>query len=102
VSLPCLRVTDAGIVLSLFVQPRASRSKLIGLVEQELKIAVAAPPVDGAANKACCLFLAKYFGLSKGRVTLVAGQNSRHKRVLLADVDPLDVEAQLRKSLSDS
>jgi uncharacterized protein (TIGR00251 family) len=87
VTLPCLRQTDAGVEIFLYLQPRASRDKVVGLQGRELKVALTAPPVDGAANKACCLFLAKLSSLPKSCVKLVSGDTSRHKRVLLEGAD---------------
>jgi uncharacterized protein (TIGR00251 family) len=87
VNLPCLRQTDAGVEVFLYVQPRASRNKVVGLQGDELKVALTAPPVDGAANKACCVFLAKLCSLPKSCVTLLSGETSRHKRLLLKDTD---------------
>ena len=85
--LPCLRQTDAGVEVFLYVQPRASRNKVVGLQGEELKVALTAPPVDGAANKSCCAFLAKLCNLPKSSVKLVSGETSRHKRLLLKDAD---------------
>ena len=82
-SLPCLRTTDAGVEVLLYVQPRASRNRVVGLQGEELKVALTAPPVDGAANKACCAFLAKHCGLPRNCVKLISGETSRHKRWLL-------------------
>jgi len=83
VSLPCLRQTEAGVEIMLFVQPRASRNKVVGLQGEELKIALTAPPVDGAANKACCVLLAKLCKQPRGCVKLLSGETSRHKRWLI-------------------
>lgn len=82
-SSPCLKPVPTGVELRVFVQPRASRNKLVEWHGDELKVMLAAPPVDGAANKACCLFLAKVFGLSRSAVHLLSGESSRHKRLLL-------------------
>lgn len=84
---PWLRQTAAGVELHLLVQPRASRDQLVGPQGTELKVRLAAPPVDGAANEACCAFFAKLCKLPKGRVTLAAGESSRHKRLLLAGIE---------------
>ncbi|MGK2907338.1 MAG: DUF167 domain-containing protein [Desulfuromonadales bacterium] len=86
-TLPCLRQTVAGVEIYLYLQPRASRNQVVGLQGQELKIALTAPPVEGAANKACCLFLAKLCSLPRSCVKLVSGDRSRHKRVLLEGAD---------------
>ncbi len=86
-SLPCLRQVAAGVEIFLCLQPRASRNKVVGLQGDELKVSLTAPPVDGAANKACCAFLAKLCGLPKSRVRLISGDTSRHKRLLLEGAD---------------
>jgi uncharacterized protein (TIGR00251 family) len=91
VSLPYLRQTDAGVEVFLYIQPRASRNKVIGLQGEELKVALTAPPVDGAANKACCLFMAKLCSLPRSYVNIISGETSRHKRLLLEDADLLEV-----------
>jgi hypothetical protein len=88
-----LHQTPAGVELHVYVQPRASRDQLVGVQGNELKLRLAAPPVDGAANAACCAFFAKLCKLPKSHVTLVAGESSRHKRLLLARVDAARVMA---------
>lgn len=60
-----------------------------------LKLSVAAPPVDGAANKALKAFVAKTFGVPKSAVSLVAGDTGRRKRVLVLGIDPEDAAATL-------
>lgn len=92
---PWLRPVADGVELHLFVQPRASRDQLVGVQGDELKVRLAAPPVDGAANAACCAFIAKLCKLPKGRVRLVAGESSRHKRLLLSGAEAEGVAAAL-------
>lgn len=94
-SQPWLRVVPGGVELSILVQPRASRDQLVGVQGDELKLRLAAPPVEGAANAACCAFFAKLCKLPKSCVTLIAGESSRHKRLLLADVDADDLLVRL-------
>ena len=98
-SLPCLRQTDAGVELFLYLQPRASRNKVVGLLGEELKVALTAPPVDGAANKACCAFLAKLCNLPRSCVKLVSGETSRHKRWLLEGGDLAHISCRLNDLL---
>ncbi len=76
-----------GVVVSLKVQPRASRNEIVGAIGNELKIKVTAPPVDSAANEAVVLLLADLLACPKGAVRLLRGQTSRHKQVLLAGCD---------------
>lgn len=94
-SLPCLRQTDAGVEIFLYIQPRASRNKVVGLQGEELKVALTAPPVDGAANNACRAFIAKFFKLPKTKVSFVSGETSRHKRLLLEEAELATIMQQL-------
>lgn len=73
-----------GVRLHVRVQPRASRSQVVGwLADGVLKLAVASPPVDGAANKACIALLAETFELPKRDVVLASGEKGRNKVFLL-------------------
>lgn len=92
---PLLRKKDGGILLSCHVQPGASRSAIVGLYGASVKIALAAPPVDGKANKELCVFLAKKLGLPKSAVSLAAGAASRDKKIFL----PESAEAALLEIL---
>ena len=92
---PWLRSVHNGVELRILVQPRASRDQLVGIQGEELKVRLAAPPVEGAANAACCAFFAKLCRLPRSRVTLVAGESSRHKRLLLSGAKAADVAAIL-------
>ena len=74
---------EKGIRLKLHVQPGASRSEFAGRHDDALKLRVAARAVDGAANKAVCLFLSDIFELPKTSVSILSGQSSRKKIVLL-------------------
>jgi len=92
---PWLRPVPAGVELRILVQPRASRDQLVGVQGDELKVRLAAPPVEGAANAACCAFFAKLCRLPKSHVTLVSGESSRHKRLLLSGAEAAAVAALL-------
>lgn len=76
-----VRVTPSGVELAVLVQPRSSRTKVLGVHDGRLKIALSAPPVDGEANAALVEFLAEALGVRKSAVTLVEGATSRRKRV---------------------
>ncbi|WP_447974389.1 DUF167 domain-containing protein [Nitrospira sp. Kam-Ns4a] len=80
---PLIRDTPEGAVLSVHVQPKAAKTEYAGLHGAALKIRVAAPPAEGAANEALCAYLAACFGLPKGAVEVRLGRAAREKRVLL-------------------
>lgn len=66
-------------ILRVRVQPRAKRNALAGQIEQEWKLHLTAPPLDGRANQACVEFFARGLGIPQSRVRLLAGEKSRHK-----------------------
>lgn len=82
-SRPWLRRDGDRLVLSLRVQPRASRTAVAEAGDERLRVRVAAAPVDDAANRALIEFLAREFGVPKGRVELIAGASARSKRVAI-------------------
>ena len=92
---PLIRDNGSGVFLSCHVQPGAKRTAVAGVYGTALKISLAAPPVDGKANKELCVFLAKKLGLAKSAVTLVSGQTSRDKVVFLPGITPDRLAAAL-------
>lgn len=72
-----------GALLSLHIQPGASRSEIVGLHGERLKVKIKAPPVDGAANLALIEFFADFLGIAKSRVSLIQGESSRQKTLLV-------------------
>jgi uncharacterized protein (TIGR00251 family) len=75
--------TPQGIVIRIYVQPRSSRNKVVGLHGDALKIAIQAPPVDDAANRMCIEFLSKSLSLPRSAIEILSGHTSRMKRILL-------------------
>lgn len=75
------------------VTPRASRTKLLGLHDGGLKVALEAAPVEGAANAALVRFWAKALGVPRGEVEVVRGLKSRRKTLEV----PAHCEAALRE-----
>jgi uncharacterized protein len=73
--------------ITLYVQPRASRTEVAGLHGDAVKLRVAAPPVDGEANAEVRRFLAKVLGVPQAKVQIVSGETGRRKVVEVADVD---------------
>ena len=70
-----------GLVLRLYIQPKASRDSIVGEHGDELKVAITAPPVDGQANAHLIKFLAKQFRVAKSQVQIEKGELGRHKQV---------------------
>lgn len=67
--------------MHVHVQPRASRSEVVGTHGAALKVRLLAPPVDGAANEALVTLLAEELGVPRRDVRIVQGAASRTKVV---------------------
>jgi len=91
-----LEKRDEGAWLRVRVQPKASRNS-IHVTGDRVRIALTAPPVDGAANEALVDFVAKTLGVARRCVTLVQGEKSRDKVVRITELDLGAIEAILRK-----
>jgi uncharacterized protein (TIGR00251 family) len=76
---PFLREQADGVILSIKLQPRASRNEIGEQLGEELRIKVTAPPVDSAANEALIELLAEKLDCPRSKVELIRGQTSRHK-----------------------
>lgn len=82
---------DDSVTFEVRVSPRASRNAIIGVHEGALKVALTAPPVEGAANEALRKLIGKTLGVPKSSVDIIRGERGRNKvlRVRGVDVDGL-------------
>src|SRR5579885_1345303 len=90
-----IEATAGGVLLRLWVQPKASRNKVTGLHGEppRIRIQVAAPPVDGAANEELLRFLKKT--LRASGVRIVRGETSKFKDIECLGVTPEQARALL-------
>jgi uncharacterized protein len=89
--------TKAGAVLSVHIQPKASTTECVGIHGDAIKIRVAAPPVDGAANNELIRFLSRQLSIPATSVRIQSGANGRHKRVLVKGATAQLVLARLNR-----
>ena len=94
--MPWLREVPGGVSLEILVQPRASRTRVVGEHDGRLKLQLAAPPVDGEANAALVAFLADALGVRRADVTIDRGDGGRRKTVRVAGVGGAAARAALR------
>ena len=95
-----LRDSPEGASLTVRVKPRASKSRVVGVREGALEVAVAAPPVDGEANAELVAFLAKTFGVAKSALGLVSGESSRIKVLRVAGRSAAELRRALKGKLA--
>jgi len=90
-----VRESSDGTSFAVRVQPRAKRNAITGIHGDALKIALTSPPVEGRANDALIAFLAEVLRVSRGSITIAAGQSSRNKVVRAVGIDATQLRARL-------
>ena len=85
----------ASTVLSVRIQPRASKNEIVMMENGGLKIRLTAPPVDGAANEALVKFLADRLSIAKSRVEIVSGHTGREKIIRITGMSDGEVRRLL-------
>ena len=78
---------DGAVRLDVHARPRAPRTRLLGVKEGALEVALAAPPVDGEANVELARALAVVFGVPARNVAVVAGRTGKRKIVEVRGID---------------
>lgn len=84
--------------LEVYVQPRASKTELAGLHDGLIKIRIAAPAVENAANLALIEFVAKRLGIAKRCVRVASGATSRRKVLEVDGVSAGEIAYKLRSA----
>jgi hypothetical protein len=91
---PCLHIEGKGarqrMVLDVSVSPNAKKTELVGWHDGALRIRLAAPPVDGAANEALRKWLSRELGLAQNQIELLRGATGRRKQWAL-DTNPAQI-----------
>ena len=80
-------MADKKTTLTLQVQPNAKRNEVLGFAEGILRLKIAAPPVEGKANKELVSFLSKTLGINKSSITIDRGHTSKVKIVTILGLD---------------
>jgi uncharacterized protein (TIGR00251 family) len=83
---------DGILTFKVRVVPRASRSEIVGEHDGALRVRIAAPPVDGAANEELVRLLARAFGVTRSEIAITAGQTAKLKTVRVTGVRPALLE----------
>jgi uncharacterized protein (TIGR00251 family) len=90
--------TPDGVAVKIKVVPNTSRTKIAGLLGDRVKVAVAAPPEAGKANKAVCKLLADLFNLPAGEVRIVSGLSRPRKTVELLGISMCEAAERFGKT----
>lgn len=93
-------VSGEDVVVRLVAHPGAGRTAVVGRHGDALKVKVSAPPVEGRANRAVEDLLAEVLGVERARVTVVAGESSRTKRVRIEGLGADDARKRLDEAMA--
>lgn len=91
---------DGVLIFRVRVVPRASRSELVGEHDGSLRVRIAAPPVDGAANDELVRLLAGAFRVPRNAIEITAGQTSKLKTVRVAGGRAAVLKSKVESSVS--
>jgi len=86
-----LRAVEGGIVVSVKVQPNASKDRVVGEHADQIKIAVTVAPEKGKANKAVIKILSQRLGIKNSDMQIISGQTSRDKKVFIKNITEEDI-----------
>ena len=92
---PTVRQDGPDVLLTVDVHPRASRNQLVPHWPDHMILRLTAPPVEGAANAACCAFLADFLDLPKSRITVLRGETARRKLIRIQNAEAAHILARL-------
>lgn len=90
---------DGAVLIDIYVQPKSSHNKIVGLHDGAVKVAITAPPVEGKANKAVGVFLAAFFHVSKSSVQIHSGLQSRKKRFAVDGLTETEVQRRVLEAI---
>ncbi|NPV05376.1 MAG: YggU family protein [Syntrophaceae bacterium] len=94
-----IKETAAGVQFAVRVVPGASRNEVAGVQDDALKVRLAAPAVEGKANRACIDFLAGLLGVRRSSLAIASGEKSRKKTVAVEGISRRELEARLEDLL---
>ncbi|MBI5206345.1 MAG: YggU family protein [Candidatus Firestonebacteria bacterium] len=90
-----IKENGEGVTFKIRVQPKSSRTEIYRIVNDTLKLRVAAPPTDDKANMECISFLAKKFNVSKSSIEILSGNKSREKVIKIYGIKKPELEQLL-------
>jgi len=93
----CFKITGNDVKIKVKIVPGSSKNKIIGAYNNALKISIAAPPVEGKANKKCIAYLAKYFDVAKSKIEIISGQTGKNKLIKIYDISQEEFLDKIKK-----
>lgn len=89
-----LETTD-GIIFSVKLVPNSSLSKIVDFTDDYVRIKISAPPIENRANKELIEFCSDLFDVNKSKISIISGEKSKIKKVLIKEAKKEDVTQKL-------
>ena len=86
-----LKIVDDGIILRLRISPNSSKNQFI-FADDMIKLKITAQPIENKANKAVIEYLSKLFKVPKTKITILKGDTSKEKTLLIKTTDMEKIE----------
>ena len=83
---PSIKEGEDGITFVAKIVPGSSKTAIAGVLDDMIKIKVAAPPEKGKANQCLIAFLARKLGVKKNAISITTGQTNPVKHVHVAGI----------------
>ncbi|MBL8824331.1 MAG: YggU family protein [Planctomycetia bacterium] len=88
-----------GVVLSIRAKPGARHAGIQGVHGTQLKVSLHAPPEKGKANEELLELLSKCLQVKANCLSLLSGQTSQNKKVLIRGIDLVKLEHRLQAAV---
>ena len=75
------------LTLNIYIIPRSSKSEIVGIYDNQLKIKLKSPPVDNAANEELIRFLAERLDISKRNIEIIKGHTQKRKVITVLNCE---------------
>ena len=87
--------------IAVQAHPGAKRNELVRFEEGVWHIKIAAPPIEGKANKELIEFLSDVLDISKSQITIEKGTTGHRKLIAVDGITKQTMEERLNKLLTD-
>ncbi len=96
-----LRPHAEGVILPVHAHAGARRNEVSGVQDGRLKVSTTQAPEKGKANAALAKLLAKWLGLRRSQVAILAGETSPRKEFLVVGLNPAELARRIEAGLSE-
>ncbi len=90
-----LQSNSDGIVFSVKLVPNSSFSKIADYTQDYVRIKISSPPIENRANKELIEFCSKLFDVNKSKISIISGEKSKIKKILIKNVNIDDITKKL-------